>query len=105
MTTAQLYENVCLSMTVPKGTLYKRPEFGHRFNELANEVASDGTRRRAEDYAREALAWMLDTGRVQTVDASAAYDDHDRLIVAVEVVSPSGQQVAFSRFVEVADVQ
>lgn len=105
MTTAQLYENVCLSMTIPKGSLYKRPELGHRFAALANEVASDDTRRRAEDYAQEALKWMRDSGRVRTVDASAAYDDHDRLIVAVEVVSPSGQQVAFSRFVEVSDAQ
>lgn len=105
MTTAQLYENVRLSMTVPKGSLYKRPGFGHRFNELANEVASEGTRRRAETYAKEALQWMLDVERGDTVEAAAIYDDQDRLFVSVELTSGAGQSVSFSRFVEVADVQ
>lgn len=105
MTTAQLYENVRLSMTVPKGSLFKKPGFGNRLGELRTETASEDTRRRAETYAKEALQWMLDVGRAETVEASAVYDDHERLVIAVEVVSPAGQNVAFSRFVEVADVQ
>lgn len=106
MTTAQLYENVRLSMTVPKGSIYKRPEFGHRFDELSNEeVADESTRRRAETYAREALQWMLDVERGDTVEATAMYDEQDRLFVNVELTGSAGQSVSFSRFVGVSDVQ
>lgn len=105
MTTAQLYENVRLSMTTPKGSIYKRPDFGHRFDELANEVVSEDVRRRAETYGKEAVQWMLDVDRADTVESSAFYDDHDRLIVRVELQSATGQTVSFSRFVKVSDVQ
>lgn len=105
MTTEQLYENVRLSMTTPKGAIYKRPEFGNRFDELANEVVSEDVRRRSETYAKECVQWMLDVDRADTVEANAIYDEHDRLIVSVELLSATGQTVSFSRFVKVADVQ
>ena len=37
MTTDQIKEEVQLSLTVAKGSFYKKPEFGHRFKELARD--------------------------------------------------------------------
>jgi len=105
MTPAQLQDNVRLSLMVPKGSLYKRPDFGHRLNELSNEVVSESTRRRAEAYAKEALQWMKEVDRAATVDATAVYDENDRLFLHVEVTSRSGSSVVFDRFVGVSDVQ
>lgn len=104
MTNAQLLENVKLSLTIPKGAVYKRPAFGHRFDELTNSEITKNLTIRAEDYAREALRWLMDTGRATTITASAVFDASNRLRVTVEVVSTEGIPVTFSRFVEIADV-
>jgi phage gp46-like protein len=54
---------------------------------LAREKRTEQTRRRAEDYARAALAWMLADGLAVAVDVSAAWGgamgDQLRLVVTI----------------------
>ena len=101
MTTDQIKEEVQLSLTVAKGSCYKKPEFGHRFKELAREVASEKTRSRAETYAAEALQWMIDYKHLKSVVSTATYVDSDKLQVHVECVAYNGDLIEFTRFVEV----
>jgi phage gp46-like protein len=105
MTLVQLKEEVELSMTVPKGSLYKRPEFGHRFKELAREVCSDLVVRCARAYALEALQWMIDLGHADSMQAISSDVGAGRIYVSAEVFAKTGSSVSFSRFVEVSDVQ
>lgn len=104
MTADQIKEEVQMSLTVAKGSFYKKPEFGHRFKELAREVASENTRSRAETYALEALQWMLDYKHLRSVDATATYAENNKLLIHVECVAYNGNLIEFKRFVEVGDV-
>lgn len=101
MTTDQIKEEVRLSLTVAKGSFYKRPEFGHRFKELTREVVSERTRSKAESYAVEALQWMLDYKHLKSVKSTASYADSDKFLVYVEGVAYNGDVIEFNRFVEV----
>jgi len=104
MTTDQIKEEVQLSLTVAKGSFYKRPEFGHRFKELIRETVSEKTRSRAENYAVEALQWMLDYKHLKSVESTASYADSDKLLVHVVCVAYNGDVIDFNRFVEVGYV-
>ena len=59
MTFEDIKQEVELSLTVAKGSFFKKPEFGQRFKELLKAVASENTRIRAVKYAEEALELML----------------------------------------------
>jgi len=55
---------------------WERPEaiaLGSRLWLLSREKSTDETRRRAEEYAAEALQWLLDDGVAAAVDVAAAY--------------------------------
>lgn len=104
MTSDQIKEEVELSLCIAKGSFYKKPEFGHRFKELARCAASEKTRRRAETYAKETLQWMIDVKHLKSLSCSAIYDEDYRLLVTVECVPYIGKEITFSRFVEVGDV-
>jgi phage gp46-like protein len=60
---------------------------GSRLWLLAREKRTEATRRRAEEYARDALAWMLADGVAAAVDVSAAWGgaagDQLRLVVTI----------------------
>lgn len=103
MTFEDVKEEIETSLTVAKGSFFKKPEFGHRFNELRNAPASEQTRHKAEQYALEALQWLVAYKHVRSVTASATYVSDDRLLLHVEAVLYVGQTVTFERFVEVSD--
>lgn len=104
MRTDKIKEELELSLSIAKGSLFKKPEFGHRFKELARVPASENTRSQAESFANEALQWMLDYKHLRSVNAVATYDRNDRLLVHVECVAYNGDVIEFNRFVEVGDV-
>ena len=103
MTIEDLKEEIETSLTVAKGSFFKRPEFGHRFKELRNVPASEKTRRMAEQFAVEALQWLITYKHARSVTATATYVSDDRLLLHVEAVLYVGQSVTFERFVEVYD--
>ncbi|PWJ70158.1 MULTISPECIES: phage GP46 family protein [unclassified Fibrobacter] len=105
MTFEDIKQEVELSLTVAKGSFFKKPEFGHRFKELLKAVASENTRIRAVKYAEEALQWLLDIKHLKSVEAFASYDSADRLLINVECVAYTGKTITFSRFVEVGNVR
>ncbi|MBR0675431.1 hypothetical protein GXW77_04500 [Roseomonas alkaliterrae] len=64
-----------------------RDPIGSRLWLLTREKRTEQTRRRAEDYAREALAWMLADGVASAVDVAAewggAAGDQLRMVVTI----------------------
>jgi phage gp46-like protein len=51
----------------------ERLEIGSRLWLLSRETSTDDVRRRAEEYAAEALQWLLDDGVAARVDVGAAW--------------------------------
>jgi len=52
---------------------------------LTREKATNDVRLRAEDYAREALAWMLTDGVADQIDVAAAWVEFQRLDLSIDI--------------------
>lgn len=94
--------NVWLSLNIRKGSLFTAPDFGHRFYLLKKNTALAPAL--AEELAKEALAWLLETGRATSIEVTAQRDavNHpNRLMLYGTVVQADGRRVPFEQFVEV----
>lgn len=97
-----IFNNVYLSLTVRRGSWFQNPAFGSRLHLLSKNVPRAAAL--AEDYAREALQWLLDTGKATRIDVRSERDrmqDLHRLKLLVEVTQADGQTLPFEHFVEV----
>lgn len=103
MTKNDIQEELEFSLSIKKGSFYKRPDFGHRFDELKNELATEQTRLKTMKFAEFALKWMVDLGHITDLKAEAIYTKVDRLYLSVSAVALTGDVVGFGRFVEVGD--
>lgn len=96
--------NVWLSLEVDKGSFFQNPNFGSRLYLLKREKNTETTAALAVDYCKEALKWLLDTGRATNIDISYQRDvleNPNRLKVLIAVTQANGQQAGFTYFVEV----
>lgn len=100
-----LMNNIYLSLMVRRGSFFADPGFGSRLHLLQRAKNTDMTARLAMDYCREALQWMIDEGRVKTVEVYAERDrtrDINRLKLLVEVTPVNRDApVPFAIFIEV----
>lgn len=99
---SNIFNNVYLSLTIKQGAFFAAPGFGNRFHLLKKNSAR--TEALVEEYGKEALKWLLDTGRAESVKVYAQRDtlrDTTRINLLVEVVQVNGQLVRFEHFVEV----
>jgi len=99
-----LRNNIFLSLVIKRGSWFQNPSFGSRLHLLQRAKNSEQTAALAEDYCKEALDWLIDTGRVKKIEIIAQRDreqDLHRLKLLVMVTQSSGDQVSFTTFVEV----
>ncbi len=101
----KLMNNIYLSLKVKKGSFFADTSFGSRLYLLERSKNTDRTMRLAIDYCKEALQWLIDTGKASAVQVYAERDrtqDLHRLKLLIEVTPVSGADpVAFSTFIEV----
>jgi len=62
---------------------------GSRLWLLAREKQTEATRLRAEIYAREALAWMVEEGLARAVSVSASWASRGQLALRIQVTELS----------------
>ncbi len=100
-----IMNNIYLSLKVKRGSFFYDPTFGSRLYLLDREKNTEIKKQLAIDYAREALQWLIASGKAQTVDVYAERDRQrnlDRMKLLVEVTPVNADQpVAFSIFVDV----
>ncbi|MCM1512604.1 MAG: phage GP46 family protein [Oxalobacter formigenes] len=63
---------------------------GSRLWLLSRDVLSQDTLLRAEEYAREALAWLVEDGIAQSVAVSVARLGLDKMEIATQITRPDG---------------
>lgn len=63
---------------------------GSRLWLLSREKRLQSVLVRARDYAREALAWLIEDGVVRTVDVTAEVYRNDGIAIGVEISRPTG---------------
>jgi phage gp46-like protein len=68
---------------------------GSRLWLLEREKVQPEVLRRAEDYSREALTWMLEDGAASAVQTTAWTTGRSDLNLRVQITRPSGEQVSF----------
>lgn len=99
-----IINNVYLSLMIKRGSFFADPEFGSRLHLLQRAKNTDQTMQLAIGYAKEALQWLIDTGKAIAVDVYAERDrtqNINRLKLLIEVTQANGQTVPYSHFVEV----
>lgn len=97
-----IFNNVYLSLAVKRGSFFFNPSFGSRFHLLKKNTAR--AEKLADAYAREALQWLVDTGRASSFDVMVERDmtqDVNRLKMLVEVTDNNGEPVVYTYFIEV----
>jgi len=96
-----IFNNILLSWTIRRGAFVYRPTFGNRFHLLKKNTAR--TEALAEEYGKESLQWLLDTGKAIKVEVTALRDgnDRNRLNLLAEVTQADGLIVTFSHFVRI----
>lgn len=99
-----IFNNVFLSLMIEKGSFFQNPEIGSRLHLLKRAKNTEKTAALAEEYCKEALQWLIDTGRAKKIDVFSQRDrlqDLNRLKLLIEVTQAGGRQVSFETFVEV----
>lgn len=100
-----LLNNIWLSLTVQRGSFFYRPDFGSRLHLLHRAKLTPSTINLAEGYCREALQWLIDSGKASGISVTALRDTTEsmfRLKLLVEVTPGAGADpVAFTTFIPV----
>ena len=68
---------------------------GSRLWLLDRAKVSDDTRNLAEDYAQEALQWLIDDGVADSIDVSASFDKNNALAIQCIITKPNGDALPF----------
>ncbi len=74
--------------------------FGSRLWLLSRSKLTDETQLRAEEYAQEALQWLIDDGVASSVDVKAERGGENRLDLVITITQP-GQKDLTARFADV----
>jgi len=99
-----IINNIYLSLAVEKGSFFANPDFGSRLHLLKRAKNTVRTEQLARDYCREALQWLIDSGRATSIEVFTERDrtvDLNRLKLLVEATQTDGRVVSFEKFVEV----
>jgi len=99
-----IMNNIYLSLMIPKGSCFWNPEFGSRLHELKRSKDTERTAELARQYCKEALQWIVDTGRAKSIEVTAERDRNvssNRLKIHVQAVQADGREVSFDVFQEV----
>lgn len=99
--TDTIMNNIYLSLIVRKGTWAFAPDLGSRLHLLQREKLLDRVATLAKQYCDEALKWIIDAGRAESIEVTATLDkENSRLTCLIEAVQ-KGQSVKYTHFVSV----
>ena len=70
-------------------------QIGSRLWLLEREKSTINNLKRAEEYVKEGLDWMIDDGVAQAINTTASYNDTKELIIETEIVRPDGESIRY----------
>jgi len=92
-----IMNNIFLSLRIKKGSFFQNKDFGSRLHTLKKnlpQVAALG-----EEYAREALQWILDIGRAKTIEINSERGqgaNANRLKLLIQATAADGRPLVFT---------
>ena len=99
-----LYNNIFTSLRIKKGSFFQNRDFGSRLHLLVRLKNTSTTESLAREYCKEALQWLLDTGKATNINVETERDSSGvtaRLKIKIVVTSASGDVVTYEQFLEV----
>lgn len=84
---------VYLRLSVPLGSWWAVPGLGSRLHELRREKDVPRIKTLARQYAAFALQSLIDDGRAEKINITAAQPHNGTCLLHVEVYAPEGKQV------------
>lgn len=99
--TGDLTNNIYLSLSVRKGVWPFNPSFGSRLHLLQRAKATAHTAADAKDYCIEALKWLLDAGRADSLTVETELDKDKGRLNCLVTVMQNGKKVTYEHFVVV----
>lgn len=73
-------------------------QIGSRLWLIGREKVTQEVAKRAEDYCKEGLAWLVEDGVAVSVSATATYNAFKNLIIAIVITKPAGTKSRFQVF-------
>lgn len=70
-------------------------QIGSRLWLLEREKTTIANLKRAEEFVKQGLDWMIDDGVAQAINTLASYSDTKQLIIDTEIVKPDGESIRF----------
>jgi phage gp46-like protein len=95
-----LANNVWLSLMVKKGSFFARPSFGSLLWSMQPGKLTPDKPALAEQYAKDALQWLLDLDRVTSV-VTASQQVARGVNLAVSITQANGPTITYALFVPV----
>ncbi len=97
-----IFNNIYLSLAIKKEHWWFDPNFGLRNRGRMKNTES--TARLIREDCKEALQWIIDSGRATSIEVTTERDrrqDLNRLKIVVEATQADGTRVTFETFKEV----
>jgi phage gp46-like protein len=95
--------NIWLSLMIPKDSFFADRAFGSYLYLLKRAKKSLLTIQRIKDYIRDALGWMIETGRLVSIDpiVTDSSEFKNRYYVEVKAVQSNNQPITYAFWQEV----
>lgn len=100
--TRTLENAVYIRLMTPLGGWWADPSLGSRLHELMREKDVPRIRTLARQYAEQALASLVTSGRAQSVSVTADMPHDGRCLLRVEVIDLTGRRSLYSYPVKVS---
>lgn len=100
--TDSLYNNIWLSIKIPRGSFLNDPSFGSRLHTLKGKVTNKSIEI-AKMYSLECIEWLKITGRALNieVDTSINTEINTRIDIDVTITRADNEQVTYSMWYDV----
>ena len=89
------------SLSIPRGSWFFAPDYGHTFNELKKITKNVGAE--VESRAKQATEWLINAKIFTNIEFVAVPigGTAGRVELLVQTTDPQGRQVKFNSFVEI----
>jgi len=97
-----IFNNIFISLAIKKGSWWQDPNFGLR--DRGRMKNTESTARLVREDCKQALQWIVDTGRAIALDVEVQRDrsqDLNRLKILVSATQSGGRRVTFEKYIEV----
>ncbi len=99
--TDDIINNIYLSLNVAQGAWAFNSKFGSRLHLLQRSKATVHTATAAKEYCNEALKWLLDAGRADSIEVETELDGAQGRLNCLITAVQNGKKITYEHFVEV----